>query len=333
MQIESPSSPESESSSLISEFEFLQETLERTTNIPASPYLRPPSLIYPTNLLQAPTMAAAPTHTVLNMPIPKTKLAPETFRGDYSKVKEFIEHYDRLIIQHNVLTHKDRCETITRYCGRREKETIKNIPSYSTPDWTRLREDILKVYDADRDTKRYTLKDVMMFAKRKQKQRIPDLAAWKQYVRSFLRVAGSLLKNQKLTQDEHATYFWKGIPRIMRIRLENRLLAADPGRNLSTPFTVNEINLAAEALLQQDRFDGAIDDTDDEDGESVREEWSSDSESSDSESEYEARHKKRLVGVGHCFAWQGTRPFRLVPSFICQSKNVVYKIYLAHEGF
>jgi hypothetical protein len=229
------------------------------------------------------------------MPIPKTKLAPETFRGDYSKVKEFIEHYDRLILQHNVLTHKDRCETITRYCGRREKETIKNIPSYSTPDWTRLREDILKVYDADRDTKRYTLKDVMMFAKRKQKQRIPDLAAWKQYVRSFLRVAGSLLKSQKLTQDEHATYFWKGIPRIMRIRLENRLLAADPGRNLSTPFTVNEINLAAEALLQRDRFDGAIDDTEDEDGESVREEWSSDSESSDSESEYEARHKKRAL--------------------------------------
>jgi hypothetical protein len=108
-------------------------------------------------------------------------------------------------------------------------------------------------------------------------------------------VAGSLLKNNKLTQDEHATYFWKGIPRIMRIRLENRLLAAKPDRNLSTPFTVNEINLAAEALLQRDRFDGAIDDSDDELEESVREEWSSDSESSDSESEEESRYKKKTT--------------------------------------
>jgi hypothetical protein len=295
MQAESSPSSESESSSIISEFEFLQETLERTTNISASPYLRPPTFIYPINQIQVPNMAAAPTHTVLNMPIPKTKLAPETFRGDYSKVKDFIEHYDRLLAQHNVLTHKDRCETITRYCGRREKETIKNIPSYSTPDWTRLREDILKVYDADRDTKRYTMRDVMIFAKRKQRRWIPDLAAWKQYVRSFLRVAGSLLKNNKLTQDEHATYFWKGIPRIMRIRLENRLLAAKPDRNLSTPFTVNEINLAAEALLQRDRFDGAIDDSDDEMEESVREEWSSDSESSDSESEEESRYMKKTI--------------------------------------
>jgi hypothetical protein len=200
-----------------------------------------------------------------------------------------------LILQHNVITHKDRCETITRYCGRREKETIKNIPSYSAPDWTRLREDILKVYDADRDTKRYTMRDVMIFARRKQRRRIPDLAAWKKYVRSFLRVAGSLLNNNKLTQDEHATYFWKGIPRIMRIRLENRLLAAKPDRNLSTPFTVNEINLAAEALLQRDRFDGAIDDSEDEMEESVREEWSSDSESSDSDSEDEARYKKKAT--------------------------------------
>jgi hypothetical protein len=139
------------------------------------------------------------------------------------------------------------------------------------------------------------MKDVMVFAKRKQRRRIPDLAAWKQYVRSFLRVAGSLLKNQKLTQDEHATYFWKGIPRIMRIRLENRLLAAKPDRNLSTPFTVNEINLAAEALLQRDSFDGAMDDTDDEIEESVREEWSSDSESSESESEEEARYRKKVI--------------------------------------
>ena len=293
--MQAESSSESESSSIISEFEFLQETLQRETSIPATPYIRPPTFIYPANTIQAPTMAAALTHTVLNMPIPKTKLAPETFRGDYSKVKDFIEHYDRLLAQHNVLTHKDRCETITRYCGRREKETIKNIPSYSAPDWTRLREDILKVYDADRDTKRYTMRDVMIFAKRKQRRRIPDLAAWKKYVRSFLRVAGSLLNNNKLTQDEHATYFWKGIPRIMRIRLENRLLAAKPDRNLSTPFTVNEINLAAEALLQRDRFDGTIDDSDDELEESVREEWSSDSESSDSDSEDEVRYRRKVT--------------------------------------
>ena len=291
MQEELPSS-DSEISSFSSEFEQLDSILPPSI-LPTPTILRPATFIYPTIPTQPSTMTTAtPTNTVLNMPIPKTKLAPETFRGDYSKVKDFIEHYDRLLLQHNVHTHKDKCETITRYCGRREKETIKNIPSYSTPDWTRLREDILKVYDADRDTKRYTLKDVMSFARRKQRRRIADLAAWKQYVRSFLRVAGSLLNNHKLTQNEHATYFWKGIPRIMRIRLENRLLAADPGRDLSKPFSVNEVNLAVEALLQQDRFYGAIDDSE-VDEEILREEWSSDSKTSDLESKDDYRDRKQ----------------------------------------
>ena len=282
---------ESENSPFDSDFEDQPAIFNPSTSAPTIPYPTPATFIYPTIPSQTHTMAAALTHTVLNMPVPKSKLAPETFRGDYAKVKDFIDHYDRLLLQHNVITHKDRCETIIRYCGRRERETIKNIDSYSTPDWTRLREDILKVYDADRDTKRYTVKDVMGFARRRQRRRISDLAAWKKYVRSFLRIAGSLLKNRKLTTDEHATYFWKGIPRITRIRLENRLLAANPGRNLSTPFTVTEIDQAAEALLQRDRFDNALDS--DSDDESFREEWSSDSETSDSESEDEVTDKKK----------------------------------------
>ena len=39
------------------------------------------------------------------------------------------------------------------------------------------------------------------------------------------------------------------------MKLENRLLAKDPTRSLVTPFQVDEINEAVEALLQCDRFD------------------------------------------------------------------------------
>jgi len=44
-----------------------------------------------------------PFHSVLTMPIPGTKLAPEKFRGDFHKVKEFIQHYERLCAQNNVV--------------------------------------------------------------------------------------------------------------------------------------------------------------------------------------------------------------------------------------
>jgi hypothetical protein len=42
------------------------------------------------------------SNSVLTMPIPGTKLAPEKFRGEFHKVKEFVQDYERLCIQNNV---------------------------------------------------------------------------------------------------------------------------------------------------------------------------------------------------------------------------------------
>ena len=169
-----------------------------------------------------------PFNSVLTMPIPGTKLAPEKFRGDFHKVKEFIQHYERLCAQNNVTLDTEKCETLLRYCSKREKQTIKNIPSFTAKSWGRLREDILKLYDADLDTRRYKVKDVRNFSKKQKAKKIRDLAGWKKYCRAFLRIAGSLLTDDKITDKEYATYFWQGIPKPLRIRLENRILARNP---------------------------------------------------------------------------------------------------------
>lgn len=157
--------------------------------------------------------------SVLTMPIPGTRLAPEKFRGDFHKVKEFVQHYERLCVQNNVTLDTEKCETILRYCSKREKQTIMNIPSYITRDWNRLRSDVLKLYDADLDTKRYKVKDVRDFSKKHKGKHVRDLAEWRKYCRAFLRVAGSLKAEGRITTNEYATYFWQGIPRLLRTRI------------------------------------------------------------------------------------------------------------------
>src|ERR1700727_2392062 len=207
----------------------------------------------------------SPFNSILTMPIPGTKLAPEKFRGDFHKVKEFIQHYERLCIQNNVTLDKEKCETLLRYCSKREEQTIKNIPSYNTLIWSKLRSDMLKLYDADLGTKRYKVKDIRSFSKKQKARRIRDLAAWKKYCRKFLRIAGSLLNGAKISEKEYATYFWQGIPKALKIRIENRILTRNPVRDLSEPFSIFEIDTAAEAILQRDRFDTALDDSDSDD--------------------------------------------------------------------
>src|SRR6266436_3453762 len=234
-------------------------------------------------------------NSVLTMPIPGTKLAPEKFRGDFHKVKEFVQHYERLCIQNNVTSDQEKCETLLRYCSKREKQTIKNIPSFNASNWSKLCSDMLKLYDADLDTKRYKVKDIRSFSRDQKAKRIKDLATWKKYCRKFLRIAGSLLNGAKISDKEYATYFWQGIPKALKVRIENRILTRNPVRDLSEPFSIGEIDTAAEAILQRDRFDTALDDSDSEDGGSSGDESDSegsDSDSSDSDSENEKKRKR-----------------------------------------
>ena len=49
------------------------------------------------------------------MPISGTKLAPEKFHGDFYKVNDFINHYERLCAQNNVVQDTEKCETLLCY--------------------------------------------------------------------------------------------------------------------------------------------------------------------------------------------------------------------------
>ena len=149
----------------------------------------------------------------------------------------------------------------------------------------------MRLYDADLDTKRYKVKDVRIFSKKQKNRKIRDLAAWKKYCQRFLRIAGSLLNGSKISRKEYATYFWQGIPKALKIRIENHILTRNPLRDLSEPYSIIDIDAVAEAILQRDRFDTALDDSDSDGEQSSGYESSSedsdDNSSSDSDSEDE----------------------------------------------
>lgn len=241
------------------------------------------------------TMAnlTVPGNSILTMPLPDTKAAPEKFKGRYTKVRAFIIHFELLLEQNNVTANKDKCELISRYCSRSVSEFIQALPSYTKKDWDALKEDILKYYDADLDNKRYTPNDLDKLVRDCRQKKIKNLSSWREYGRKFITIAGWLMKKERISTDEYSTYYWKGIPKVFRGKLESRLFAANPMRNLSRPFTVDEINSTAERLLQRDRFDAFIAGSDDEDSEDESSESSSDSDDVDDLKELRRKIKKR----------------------------------------
>ena len=237
-----------------------------------------------------------PGNSILTMPLPDSKAAPEKFKGRYSKIRSFIIHYELLLEQNNVLSDRDKCELITRYCSRKVTEFVQALPSYTEKKWGKLRDDLLKYYDADLDNKKYKIKDLVKLVKTCKEKKLKNLSAWREYGRKFITIGGWLLKKKKITDEEYATYYWNGIPRALRSKLENRLLATDPTRSLANPFAVDQINSAAEALLQRDRFDANFagsDEEEDSDDEIDEEDETSDSDDEDELKRIERRLRKR----------------------------------------
>ena len=242
-----------------------------------------------------------------DLPLAGSKNAPKKFKGQSSDVEDFVRYYEKLCTKYAVTSDRDRIENIAQYCSRQVREFLEGLPTYQNGTWAQFKRDILEFFDADHDDRRFRIKDITKYIEStRQKSSIKDLAAWRKYTRGFIRIAGWLKKKSRIGDEEYNTYFWIGIPRRFRNRLEQRLMSQAPTHDIATPFQYNAIEKVAKSLLQRDRFDRERF-SDDEDSETeIEDEDSSSNSSSDSEAssesdsedigkDYYARHKKKML--------------------------------------
>ena len=225
-----------------------------------------------------------------SLPIVGQKGAPKKFRGKSSEVELFIKHYERLCSQRSVIDDIDKVENITQYCSKSVRECIESLNSYTEKDWRQLKRDILELYDADRERKKFRLKHLERFVKEsRQEAGIESKSAWIEYKREFQTIAGWLRKEGKLKDvTQEYLYFWYGIPKSFRNKLENRLLILQPNHDLETPFTIDQVHHAAGQLLCRNRFDKERYDSDED-------EEFSDKDSDESSSEDSSDSDKKRV--------------------------------------
>ena len=228
--------------------------------------------------------------TAADLPIAGTKGAPKKFKGHAADVDQFLRHYERLLAKYNIVSDKDKVESITQYCSRDVREFLEGLSSYLNPQWNNFAKDIRKYYEADKETRRYKVRDLEKYViESRGHDSFSKLESWLKYNRGFIRIAGWLLQKGKIDSDERAMYFWKGIPRRFRDRLELRLTNQKPDHDLSKPFPMADIIKAAEVLLRRDRFDKDRLPSDSEDSEP--EDSDSETSSSSEDEKYTNRSK------------------------------------------
>jgi hypothetical protein len=195
------------------------------------------------------------------MPPEGTKSAPTKFKGDPDEVKPFLRRFNQLCSAYNV-TEDDRCERILEYVCHTVKRFIEGLTSYRAINWTQLQKDILEFYDADLSETRYKVHNLRDLVKQWRNTPINDLAGWKKYQRKFITIAGWLRDKGSITREEEATYFWHGIYKRLRHKVEARLIAKSPKPDLTKAFPIRDIKEIADGIFERNRFDYNLVDSD-----------------------------------------------------------------------
>ena len=191
---------------------------------------------------------------LLQMPIRGSKLAPPLFKGKYSKVTRFVQHYNRLLEQHQVVTEADKCKGILEYCSQSVQDFIQSNPHYITPNWTCLQAEILKAYDAEHLESQIRPPDLVNFVNYNNLQPMNNLTQWRKYYREYMARAGFLRTKGQLTDLYYNGYFWYGIPKHVRSIIEEKLYARYPNHDTADPWPIDHVVGIAELHFKRDKF-------------------------------------------------------------------------------
>jgi hypothetical protein len=158
-------------------------------------------------------------------------------------------------MQCQITTDKDKCEGITNYCGTKVVCLIESLDEYMEYRWNDLKMKLLNLYDADRDKARYNLGDLDQLVDKYAAKTLRKLSDWKAYVCNFTVIAQWLKAEKVIQTEQYQTYFGLGVSENMKKTAETHIMAGYTAKDISQPFTMDEISTVIERLLHRHHFD------------------------------------------------------------------------------
>jgi hypothetical protein len=192
-----------------------------------------------------PVHFGAPVRTMHDMPNRGSKDAPKTFKGSYTEVLDFIHAYDKLLVKYQVTDPYFQCELILDYCGTEVKDFVRASEYFWKKNWTKLRQDILTSYDAERATSRFKPNNVMEYTLKTTKKPFRNLTQWKRYLRTYKTISGNLLSQRVIMRDISDGYFWLGVHTDLRGQLEHQIFIKHPGLDRTKQYPMHIVDEAA----------------------------------------------------------------------------------------
>ena len=190
------------------------------------------------------------------LPLPRDKLAPNkklSIRTENYELVQFLEFYERLCAHHEIVSPKEKCLGLIGYCSYKIAKMIERLPSFIQGDYNQLVTDLHYFLEGEEHT--YDRIKVEHFTREWRRKPVESLDNFKRYHRKFLGLVGQALGNNIVDQKECNRYFWEGIHRSLRKRIEERLRTLNPNLDITVPFGMQDVVNAVKTIFDPHRFD------------------------------------------------------------------------------
>ena len=156
---------------------------------------------------------------------------------------------------------------------------MEKFPTYVKGDFQGLTADLKYFLEGEDDF--YDLAKVDAFTRKWRKRTVGSMKDFKRYHQKFLELVGRAIRADTIDQKESNRYFWEGLHKTMRRKIEDRLLMEDPRLDVTTPFKMKNVVAAAEAIFNRKRFNQHL---------ISKKNYGSDTESDDEEEDIKPSH-------------------------------------------
>ena len=189
----------------------------------------------------------------IDLPTPNTRKAPPTFSGEPDELEPFLESFHRVCIKHNITSSQDQYKGLIQYCTPKLAKTLRSFPSHKEQSFDTLLEELDYFYGNKEPT--YNVANVEAFSTKWRSRKITTLNQFVLYHRKYQELVGKAREEGWLSKWDYNRYFWEGLHRDLRRKIEDRMLAADPDLDIGVPFKLKEVASYANKILTPRRFD------------------------------------------------------------------------------
>ena len=161
--------------------------------------------------------------------------------------------YEHLCAHFDITDSAEKCKGLVTYCLSKVAEMVEKFPSYNKGDYRQLVSDLAYFLENDDDT--YSLSKVTEFTRKWRRREIESLDQFRRYHRKYLEIVGDAAGTTSLSDENFNRYFWEGIHKSLRRRLEDRMRLENPRLDVSVPFEVSDLVQTARELFDKRCFD------------------------------------------------------------------------------